>query len=186
MKGRKPRAYGSMSVEKPPPLEPKNTEVLDFEVIEEYWNEYELEDDTKLRGRTVLTRATRPRLGAVAGRYDLSFNHIFTVTAAPDQRGKPGPPLSSEEITVKPDDISSGVKIPVRLISHSEPWNIYRIEKTMDMFQVKLVVNAVYRAKDRFDQFGEPAYVVTNSVMIAPVAKGYVKIEPAERRKTRK
>jgi len=175
-----------MAVEKPPPLEPKDIEVLDFEVIEEHWNEYELDDNTKLRGRAVLSRVARPRLGAVAGQYDLSFNPIFTVTAPPNQRGKPGPPLTPEEFVVKQEDISSGLKIPVRPITHSEPWNIYRIEKTMDIFQAKLVVSAVYRVKDRFDQFGEPAYVIQHGMIMSPVAKGYVKIEPPERRKPRK
>jgi len=175
-----------MSVEKPPPLEPKNLEVLDFEVIEERWNEYELEDNTKLLGRVILTRAVRPLHGAVAGQYGLSFNPIFMITAPPDQRGKPGPPVSLEEAAVKPEDISSGAKVPVRVISHSEPWNIYRIEKTTDMFQAKLVVSAVYRIRDRFDQFGEPAYSITHTTILAPTAKGYVKIEPQERRRIRK
>jgi len=175
-----------MSLKKPPELEPKDTEVLDFEVIEEYWNEYELEDNSKLCGRTVLIRAIRPRIGAITKQYGLSFNNVFTITAPPDQRGKPGPPLTPEEITVKPEDISSGLKIPIRVIRHNEPWNIYRIEKTMDMFEVKLVVQAVYRVKDRFDQFGEPAYVITHSNIVAPVAKGYVRIEPPGKGKTRK
>lgn len=167
-----------MTEEKPPPPQSKDLEVLDFEVIEEHWNEYELEDDTKLHGRIILTRVARPLHGAVAGQFGFSFNNIFTVTAPPSQRGKPGPPVAPEEVVVKPEDISSGTKAPVRTITHSEPWNIYRIEKTTDMFQIKLVVSAVYRVKDRFDQFGEPAYVVTSSPMIAPVAKGYVRIEP--------
>jgi len=168
---------------KPPPADPKEIEVLDFEVIEEHWNEYELEDNTKLRGRVIVTRVARPLHGP-PGLYDLSFNTTFTSTTSPSFRGKPSPPLGPEELLVKEEDISSGIKIPVKILSSIEPWNYYRIEKTTDTFQVKLLVSAVYRVKDRFDQFGEPAYVITNRPVVAPTAKGYVKLDT--RKKTEK
>jgi hypothetical protein len=163
--------------EKPIKLDPKELDVLDFDVIEEHWNEYELEDNTKLRGRVFLTRVARPLHGSISGKYALSFSTHFTSTALPNLRGSPGSPITPEEANVKDDDISSGIKMPVRILNQSEPWNIYRVDKTTEMFQVKLVVSAVYRLKDRYDQFGEPAYIIINKPLTSPVAKGYVKVD---------
>lgn len=164
-----------------PSYDSKEVEVLDFDVLEEYWNEYDLEDNSRLRARLIVTRvALRP--GTPVGQFDLSFQTILMITAPPNQRGAPGPPVSPEEINVSPEDIASGRKIPVRPLTNNEPWNIYRVEKTTDVFQAKLVVSAVYRIKERYDQFGEPAYVITSGPVVAPLAKGYVKLEPKGKR----
>lgn len=172
-----------MNAETPPtqPFDPKLVEVLDFQILDEKWNEYELEDNSKLSARGIVTRVAR-RPNSPSGQFDLSFQTILTITAPPDQRGQPGAPLSPEEIALGPDDITSGRKIPVDILTNNEPWNMYRVEKTMDVFQVKLVVSAVYRIKERFDQLGEPAYVITSAPIVAPVAKGYLKLEPKSKR----
>jgi hypothetical protein len=150
--------------------------ILDFDVIEEHWNEYDSDKGCKLRGPVVLTRVARPGHGAVAGQYELAFSQIFTITAPPEQMGRLGLPLRPEEIiAAKPGDVAEDPKIPVRTITCSEPCDIYRVEKTMNMFQVKLVVMPAYRVKDRFDQFAEPSYVLTHGTVVTPVGKGYVK-----------
>jgi hypothetical protein len=151
-------------------------EVFRFDVIEENWNEYELEDGTNLWSRLILTRVMRPKQGFKPGEYGLSFNTVSTITAPADKRNKPGPPLTPDEISVKPDDVSSGSKIPVKVISSSEQWNVYRVRDDGDMFRTKMLVTEVYRVRDRFDQFGEPAHVIAFGQVVAPVAKGYEKI----------
>jgi hypothetical protein len=78
---------------------------------------------------------------------------------------------------VKPNDISSGSKMPAKVISSSEQWDIYRVHETGDMYRIKMFVTEVYRVRDRFDQFGEPQYVVARGQVVAPVAKGYEKID---------
>jgi hypothetical protein len=157
--------------------DPQGMEVLHFDIISENWNEYELEDGTNLRSRLVLTRVMRPKQGYKPGEFGLSLKHVFNIVASPEKRGKPGPPLTPDEIVVKPDDISSGVKIPAKVISSSEQWDVYRVHETGDMFRIKMFVTEVYRVRDRFDQFGEPQYVVAWGQVVAPVAKGYEKID---------
>ena len=51
-------------------------------------------------------------------------------------------------------------KDPVKILASSEPWNEYRIPKTGDTLQVKLVISGVFCVKDHFDNFGEPFYIL--------------------------
>src|SRR3990172_8168031 len=101
---------GQSPSEPPSSFDPKIVEVLDFDVLEEHWNDYELEDNSKLRGRVIVTRVAR-RPGMPTGQYDLSFQTVFIITAPLEGRGSPGPPLSPEEIVVTPEDISAGRKL---------------------------------------------------------------------------
>jgi hypothetical protein len=119
----------------------------------------------------------RPKQGFKPGEFGLSFQLVSSIVAPPDKRSKPGLPLTPDEITVKPDDISGGCKIPAKVISSSEQWNVYRVHDTGDMFRTKMFITEVYRMRDRFDQFGEPQYVIAYGQVVAPVAKGYEKID---------
>jgi hypothetical protein len=158
--------------------DPRGIDVFDYDVLEEHWNEYELEDSTKIRSRIILTRVARPKQGFKQGQYDLSFNPVSTTVSPPEKRNStPGTPLTPEESAVKPEDITNGTKIPVKVIASSEQWNVYRVRDTGDMFRVKMLLTEAYRVKDRFDPFGEPHYVVTYSPVVTPVAKGYEKVD---------
>jgi len=147
---------------------PKDTEVLEFEVIEEKWNKYDLVGQTVLKGRLVLTRIARPKFGPV-GQYEITAQAVFAVSAPPEKRGDPMqlPP---------PSDWANLPKEPVKILTTSEPWNKYRISKTGDVLQIKLVVTEVFRIKDHYDQFGEPFYVVTSGPLVSPGTKGTVSI----------
>ena len=147
---------------------PKDTEVLDFEIVEERWNEYELADETKLRARIILTRVMRPRFGPT-GQFGFSFESFFRVTAPREKRGEQMQIPAREEWAALP-------KEPVRITTTNEPWNRYRIPETGDVIQLKLVVSEVFRVKDRFDQFGEPFYMVTSGPLIEPATKGSLRI----------
>lgn len=67
-------------------------------------------------------------------------------------------------------------KEPVKILTSSEPWNKYRIPKTGDILQVKLVVSEVFRVKNQFDQSGEPFYIVTHGPLVSPGSKGSITI----------
>src|SRR6266566_722468 len=141
--------------------EPKDIEVLDFDVLEEKWNDYELADETKLRGRFILTKLMRAKHGP-ADAIGIAAQTIFTVTALPDRRGsRSQPPLQEEWDSLTKD--------PVGILNSTEPWNQYRIPKLNNkLIQAKLVVTAVFQFPGKFDQEGEPFYIVTSSPLIAP------------------
>lgn len=147
---------------------PKDTEVLDFEVVEEKWNKYELADLTVLRARIILTRIMTARFGPV-GQYGISAQTIFAATAPPEKRGQPMQIPPAPEWESMPKD-------PVKILTNSEPWNKYRIPKSGDVLQVKLVVTEVFRVKDQYDNFGEPFYIVTSGPLVSPATKGSVNI----------
>jgi len=146
----------------PPLAPPEDFEVLEFEVLEEDWNKYELEDYTLIKARLIPTRIERPKRGPAA-QVSISATPIFSVFA--QKRGPRGetPPQETWQTLEK---------IPVKIITSSEPWNKYRIPKTGDVIQVKLIVSEVFRVKDKFDNFGEPFYILTHSQVVSPVTKG--------------
>src|SRR6267143_996486 len=153
-----------------PEVDPKDIEVLKLDIVREYWNEYELEDRTILRGRLILTKAMRPKHGPV-GPIGFGMQTFFVVTALPEKRGKRMQPPSPEQYDTIP-------KEPVDIVRTSEPWNIYRIEETGGLIQAKLVVTAVFHLKDIYDQEGEPFYIVAHGPVLAPGTKGGVLLGP--------
>lgn len=152
----------------PSQIPPKDLEVLDFEIVDEDWNKYDLADYTVLKARIVLARIGRPKFGPT-GQFSLASQTLFAVTAPPEKRGAP--------MEIPPKSELEGLqKEPVKILTSSEPWNKYRIPKTGDILQIKLVVSEVFRVKDRFDTFGEPFYFVTSGPLVSPAAKGSVTI----------
>lgn len=140
-----------------------NLDNLEFKVIKEVWNEYELNDGTKLRGRMFLTRisedknapkAESPKSGKKLVNYNFSFGKHFEVFAPKDQLSGPTghiPPSHSI-----PDDKKSEVD-PILL---SEPWNSYEIVKNGTVIKIKLVVSEIFKVDGIYDQFGQPYYIL--------------------------
>jgi hypothetical protein len=147
---------------------PKDTEVLEFDVVEEKWNKYDLADQTVLKARVIIARIARPKFGPT-GQYSISGQTIFSVTAPPEKRGQSMQLPPQSEWNTLPKD-------PVKILTNSEPWNKYRIPKTGDVLQVKLVVTEVFRVRDHCDSFGEPFYIVTSGPLVSPATKGSVSI----------
>jgi hypothetical protein len=145
---------------------PEDLEVLDFEVIDEKWNEYDLADFTKLKGRLIVTRIAKLKRGP-AGQFAISTTPIFFVFA--QKKGPVGQiPPQSESARLE--------KESVKIITSSEPWNKYRIPSTGDIIQVKLVATEVFHVKGYYDNFEEPFYIVSSAPLIAPGSKGSVTI----------
>lgn len=142
--------------------------VAEFDVVKEQWNEYELSDTTRIRGRIIITRLGKT---GKADTYATASQNIFTVIAPMSKRGQPGTALAPEEISVTEEKIQSGLLIPVDVITASEPWNVYRIKDAGNLLQVKMLVSGVFRVKDRYDVYGEPAYVITSTNAIGPAMK---------------
>lgn len=89
---------------------------------------------------------------------------MIAVEAPPNARGQPSGLMS-------PDDLQSAEKYEVRPIDHAEEWNVYRIKTTDDLLKIKYIANQFFRLKDKYDQFGEPMYLVNGTPIVAPVLK---------------
>ena len=131
---------------------------LEFEPVEEKWNEYELLDENvyvRLRGRIILLKVLE--FPNTPGRR-LKLHRVFVVSSP--KKGRPMNPPT-------PTELKSLDKYPVEIVSSREPWNIYRITETGEILRVKLIVTDVFRVRGRYDSDGEPYYVIQSGSLVS-------------------
>jgi hypothetical protein len=137
---------------------------IEFKIIKEVWNEYELKDGTKIKGRMFLTRISenknipKPDLkpGQQVVDYRFAFVKHFETFAPKEQLGNPTLPLPQVN-QLTPDMMQE-----VEPLTHSEPWNIYEIVKNGTIIKAKLVVSDFYKVINKFDALGNPYYAMKN------------------------
>ena len=150
----------------PPPRPtklPDDYEEMEFTIENEEWNEYELKDGTRIKGRVVLQKLLRDPNNPNLFNFNVS-KAMWVVYAPSTLRSKP-----NYNPTEKPAE-----KFEVHVNRSNEPWNIYRVSKTGQKLRIKLVVTEVSRFVDKFDNQGLPVYDVPNGISIA-VSKSDVK-----------
>lgn len=132
---------------------------LDFDVLKEPWNVYQLEEGPILRTKYVLTRVVRKR--EEGGRFGYAFKGRNIVSLShfpPELRGPPSPRIYS------PEELQASIiDDDVRYSTIVEEWNEYIAEDGASI-RVKLVVVKVSRT-DKTDRDGEPIYLVQTSVL---------------------
>lgn len=127
---------------------PNEFDDLDFEVIEEHWNEYELEDGSRIRGRLILRKI-------LSDPHDLEYcgldlaPPIFTVHTPVSQRGQ-------KNNVPRPEEYNELAKYEVRINRADEKYNRYRILRNGRIVKIKLEVPEINRLTDRFDNEGLP------------------------------
>ena len=132
---------------------------LEFEPLDERWNEYELLDENvyvRLKGRIILLKILQLPGSKPSRR--LKLHRIFVVSSS--RKGRPMKPPS-------PNELKTLEKYPVEIVSSREPWNIYKIAETGEIIRVKLIVTDVFRVRGRYDADGEPYYVIQSGSLIS-------------------
>lgn len=138
---------------------------LEFNVIKETWNEYDLKDGSKIRGRMFITRiaedknAPRPtnlKPGEKSANYQFQFQKHFEIFAPKELLSSPTVPLPP------PKDVSPDMQEEIEPLTYSEPWNVYEIIKNGTIIKAKLVVSEFFKVKDKFDRLGQPYYIIKN------------------------
>ncbi len=136
---------------------------LDFKIIKEVWNEYDLKGGAKFRARLVLTRLAEnknapppPNLppGQSSMALSMSVQTIVSIFAPETSKGQP------TALIPAPNQIKDDKKQEVEILTFQEPWNVYEVIKNGTIIRAKLIVNKVYRVIDVYDQFGEPYHLV--------------------------
>jgi len=132
---------------------------MDFEVLREPWNVYQLEEGPILKIKYVLTRVIKRREDegrfgyAFKGQNVVAFSHI-----PPELRGEPTRAIYS------PMELQASiVNEDVRYTTIAEEWNEYLAEDGTKI-RVKLTVVKVSRTNKR-DVDGEPIYLVQTSLL---------------------
>jgi len=132
---------------------PIDFEEMEFTIENEEWNEYELKDGAKIRGRIILNKIIRDPYNPNTFSFDFA-KPIWTVFAPTALRGE-----TNLEVIKKDSS-----KFEVRVNKNHEPWNVYRIIKTDHKVKVKLTAREVNRLEGKFDARGLPVYDIPNKV----------------------
>ena len=134
-------------------------ENIEFKVIKEDWNQYEFKNDIVIRGRTFVTRIQQDPISTANSdkpNYKMQFQNHFVVFAPNRECGTPTSPLPN------PQQITKDMIQEIEALTNSEPWNTYEIIKNGTIVKVKLVVNEFIRVIDKFDQFGQPFFIINS------------------------
>ncbi|MEM2957490.1 MAG: hypothetical protein QW261_04355 [Candidatus Jordarchaeaceae archaeon] len=132
---------------------------MDFDVLSEPWNVYQLEEGPILKIKYVLTRVLKRRENggrfgyAIKGQNVVVFSHI-----PPELKGEPTHAFYS------PMELQASiVKDGVRYATLAEEWNEYLAEDGTSI-RVKLTVVKVSRTNKK-DMDGDPVYLVQTSLL---------------------
>ena len=137
---------------------PDDFEELEFDVIEEHWNEYELSDGSRIKTKTVLVKIivdpNDPK------KFSFEFAPIIlAVYASSALRGERG----NEPM---PEEYNTLANYEVRIVKNDEKFSKYTILKSGRIIRLKSTVTQIRRIKDRFSKDGHPFYLVTSSPLI--------------------
>jgi len=137
---------------------PDEFEELDFEILDEGWNSYELSDGVTIKGRIFLKKIVTDPNDPNKFAFDIA-PIISTVYAPLANRGeKNNPPIPTEYETLP------GYEMKIN--TNNEPFNVYRILKNGKVLRLKLVVTKITRIVDRFDKDGLPFYILNHGPMV--------------------
>lgn len=135
---------------------------VDFEVVKEPWNKYQLDDNAILKVKLVLTLLRRKELlrpdGSVEKIVGFSFDsqNVTTLQSVPESlKGSP----STESYDPKQLE-SSIVQDDIGYTTLAEEWNEY-LDETGEKVRMKTTVGRVARTS-KFDKHGNPVYLVSS------------------------
>lgn len=143
-----------MSTFIPPPL--------DFDVVREIWNKYELADNSFLKVKVILTGIKKGQAGQQTQttsptQYSFDFQQIVLVHT--NEHGTPDPKVYS------PQELQSFIiKDDIRFTTITQDWNEYLVD---DGTRIKIQPMVVKVAKtSKFNNKGEPVYTVDLNVNV--------------------
>ncbi|OKY77289.1 MAG: hypothetical protein BTN85_1937 [Candidatus Methanohalarchaeum thermophilum] len=135
----------------------------DFEVNEEFWNEYILEDGTKLKHKIILCKVLIPGIkeegDLVVG---TGTKRATTVFAPEEMKGEPrNSPIPPDEVEENIVDDDVGIK------EKNEKWNSYKLKGELVEgieINVKPAIAQILKT-DLIDPVGEPVYKVNSETL---------------------
>jgi hypothetical protein len=129
---------------------PLTYEYVDFEIANEGWNLYEVEDGTRLRARVVLKTVIKFE----DGRYLFGVEQITGIAFLPEKLR--GPPSTQK---YSPEELSKNIEIEdLEFKTLKENWNVYRLSDGLTV-SIKCAVTQINRTR-LFNELGEPIYTV--------------------------
>jgi len=146
---------------------PDDFQELEFKIEEENWNEYELNDGNRINARIILRKIVQDPNDPKKLNFDTT-PPTYVVYAPSGNRGEKNnePP---------PQEFMSLPTYDIKIERNNEKWNEYKILKSGQTMRLRLIVNSIKRAKDRYDKDGMPFYVINSGPMVVmdPLKKEY-------------
>ena len=139
-------------------LKPEEIE-LDFEVIKEPWNKYNLTDGSNLKLRFTLLKVRRTMIQQ--GKPNYSIKSRIDVEAYNVPQNLRGPPA---KVPVPPEELKKAKKQEVGFSTLFEEWAEYLVEDGTRIRAKTSLVEA-FRT-DRTNPDGEPIYLANHSVSL--------------------
>jgi hypothetical protein len=132
---------------------------LNFDIIQEPWNLYEIEDGIIIKVRVIVKRVFRFKETEEKGGYDVEQQNITVIAHIPPElKGK----KSQRKLTTQ-EAMSAVIRDDVRFSVLREEWNEYAVE---DGAKIRLKVSLMNVGKtNQFDQNGDPIYTIQTSAM---------------------
>jgi hypothetical protein len=132
---------------------------LDFEVVKEPWNKYNLIDGSNLKMKYILLKVKRtiPEKGKPS--YAIKSQNIVEAYNVPENLR--GPPA---KVALPPEELKSAKKQEIGFSTLFEEWGEYLVEDGTRI-RAKLTMVEVFRT-ERTNPDGEPIYIVNNGVTI--------------------
>ena len=137
---------------------PNDFEELDFEIVEEHWNEYYLPDNTRIKGRIFLTKLIRDPNNPNNISISTSIP-TWVVYANHPNRGERNNAPRHEEFNTLPQH-------EIMPTSNNEKFNRYRIQRNGQIIRIRLTVARINRITDRFDNAGLPFFVINSGPIV--------------------
>lgn len=140
---------------------------VDFEILKEPWNKYEIADGSIVKTRFVLKKVEIQNLAENKSNFNIDGQNLSVVYTNPELKGTPTNLLYSP-IEIK----NSVVKDELRYNTLAEEWNEYLLDDGTRL-RLKSTVTKVSRTS-KYDKFGDPIYLVdSNAIMEIKRPKQY-------------
>lgn len=130
--------------------------LLDFKVVKEHWDSYEINDGTILKSRVILT-GVKKSVSSPSKEYEFDFQSIQSFIFSDKSRGPPHSKMFTKE------ELESSYKKEISFSTISEKWNEYLINDNTKV-KLKSTVSGITKS-DLFLQSGEPIYNVKIRVL---------------------
>lgn len=130
--------------------------VLDFDVVREPWNKYELTDGAFIKVKVVVTKIRKEQVDEKTVNYGSDSQNIVVVLT--EETGTPDSKVYS------PEEIQESlIKRDIRYTTVSEEWNEYVADDGARL-RIKITLTSVSKT-NKFDKNGAPIYFVETGMM---------------------
>lgn len=129
-------------------LKTRKIDSLKFEVVNEPWNEYELEDGTVLRVKVVVAGVFKED----GEKFSIAHMSVFGVVPEAKYLGAPSPPLKQDEKLQKFIEAED-----LKFTQLTDQWNEYDLPSEHIRLSIKGVLVSVSRTS-KHDEKGIPVY----------------------------